>query len=117
MAAFGFAWHMWRRHRLALSGFGIYFLFLFVLVRILPASEVRPENFGPGAFIPLTGLILTLMAAFINPDADVAATNSSYPSWFFVLPVKTRGLAFWPFCIGAVSLVVLWFATVLGIMR
>lgn len=51
--------------------------------------------------VPFVVVLIQTMVAFINPDADLAAPGSHYPSYLLRLPVKTHVLALWPMLAGS----------------
>ena len=106
--AFGLGWLLYQRHRLGLTLFAIYMVFLAI------ASHLPPSLYSEAAMRVLTtpfgfGL-LYLMGIFANADSDLASTRSGYASPLFILPVRTRSLIIWPMLYGGVSVALVWVA-------
>src|SRR5882724_5121408 len=96
--AFGLGQHLWRRHSAAFSILAGYFILL-VLLAHLPATTVASTTVYMFA-IPFGFGILYLMGIFTHSEADVAATDSGYPSYLLILPLSSRSLVVWPMVYG-----------------
>lgn len=94
------------RYRLLSRVFAVYILLL------LGSSLFGSGLSGAALVIVLNGafpfVLIWTMIAFVNPDADLIAPGSHYPSYLLRLPVKTRTLAVWPMLSGAVASAGLW---------
>jgi len=88
--------HQYRRLYQFTAGY-LGLLFLAGLVVESPANSLITGLMT----VPFVAVLIQTMVAFINPDADLAAAGSHYPSYLLRLPVKTHVLALWPMLAGS----------------
>src|SRR5215468_8171479 len=103
--ALALAGQVWQRHRLGLSICAGVWLAVAVTALFTPPmawgpgpedGALRPVHFLFlfGSFIPVIAFVI---CAFIfNRDGPLEATDSAFPRWTFVLPVRTPTLVAWP---------------------
>lgn len=94
-----------RRFRRLYIGVAVYLLLLAAYTQIVRAiPEVALGLILPPLFL---GLFATL-AAFANPDTDLASETSGYPPFLLRMPIPSRTLAAWPIMGVAVWSAVTW---------
>ena len=85
---------MTHRFRWAFWGSAIYLLAAAAFAWIV---KDRYSQFAPGFVLPPAFLALFVtMAAFSNPESDIASEASGYPAFLLRLPVRTSTLALAP---------------------
>jgi hypothetical protein len=112
--AYGLAWQLWRQHRRGLSSLLLYGLAVSLFFQTTAAARLGDLRIL--ATLPLMFGLLYLMAVFTHPDADVAATRSGYPTYLWVLPVRTRELVVWPMLYGTITIALAWIGLAGGIL-
>ena len=89
---------------------------MLLLLAHLPAATVPSATVFTFA-IPFGFGILYMMGIFTHSDADVAATDSGYPSYLMILPLSSRSLALWPMLYGTLTVSLAWAALVELVLR
>lgn len=117
-----FAWTIWRRHRWWIgAGLG-YLVLAIIATNVLTA--VRPSTWAATGIvatiiIPVLALATQMLVVFsYGYDAHhLEGRASCFPAGLFRLPVRTAALVCWPMAFGAVTLILLWLASALFILR
>jgi hypothetical protein len=137
--ALAIGWEFWRRHNAGLSLLLLYTFAATLIFNVVPIHElVRVLAFAAFNRFPITNtevdnLVLDLSCLVAVPlvlaliyliimftygfQPNLAAKDSSFPRDKFLLPMSTSALVGWPMLYGTVSVVLIWFVTVEGILR
>lgn len=83
------------RHRIGLL-ITLAFLSVASAIVLVVGKERMPDFGGLLVFLGFTIALFYLVAVFLHSDSDVATPGSTYPTYYFTLPVKTSELALWP---------------------
>lgn len=89
-----FTWQLWSRVRVPVLAVTLYLTLLTTLAHLPGATERRDSVLIATVFLGF-GLLFVL-GVYALPGKDVLGTQSGYPDWMLVLPVRTRELVFWP---------------------
>jgi hypothetical protein len=117
---------VWLRHRLGLSICAGVWLAVAVTAQLTPQmawgpgpedGALRPVHFLFlfGSFMPVIAFVI---CAFVfNRDGPLEATDSAFPHWTFVLPVRTPTLVAWPMLQAAAMTAGVWLAWDIAVLR
>jgi hypothetical protein len=138
--ALGIGWEFWRRHNAGLSLLVLYTFAAALIFNLVPIHEligalafcIFPKTFPTNAAAvdyvvqvlsclvaaPLAAALIYLINMFTYGfQSNLAAKGSSFPRAKFLLPMSTSALVGWPMLYGAMSVVLIWFVIVGGILR